>query len=86
MSFRPGARLASRPLHFFFVTDGSGSMATDGKVQAMNNAIREAIPHLREVATQNPFANLLVRALRSRPARPGTSSSRPRWTSFRGPT
>lgn len=63
VSFRPGARLAGRPLHFFFVTDGSGSMEVDGKIQALNNAIREAIPHLREVAAQNPFANVLVRSL-----------------------
>lgn len=63
MSFRPGARLSARPLHFFFVTDASGSMEVDGKIQSLNNAIREAIPHLREVAAQNPFANLLVRAL-----------------------
>ena len=63
MSFRPGARLSARPLHFFFVTDASGSMSVDGKIQSLNNAIREAIPHLREVAAQNPFANVLVRAL-----------------------
>jgi uncharacterized protein YegL len=50
-------------LHFFFVIDSSGSMAVDGKIQSLNNAIREALPHLREVAAQNPFANVLVRAL-----------------------
>ena len=44
MSFRPGARLASRPLHFIFLLDGSGSMAVDGKVDALNKAIREALP------------------------------------------
>ena len=55
--------MSARPLHFFFVTDASGSMAIDGKIQSLNNAIREAIPHLREVAAQNPFANVLVRAL-----------------------
>ncbi|MEJ7707562.1 MAG: VWA domain-containing protein [Nocardioidaceae bacterium] len=62
-SFRPGARLSARPLHFFFVIDTSGSMEVDGKIQSLNNAIREAIPHLREVTAQNPFANVLVRAL-----------------------
>lgn len=62
-SFRPGARLSGRPLHFIFVIDASGSMGVDGKIQSLNNAIREAIPHLREVAAQNPFANVLVRAL-----------------------
>ena len=35
--FRPGARLAGRPLHFIFLLDGSGSMATDGKIEALNH-------------------------------------------------
>jgi uncharacterized protein YegL len=38
-------------------------MAADGKIQALNNAIRETIPHLRDVAVDNPFAQMLVRAL-----------------------
>ncbi len=63
MSESPGGRLATRPLHFFFLVDCSGSMAGDGKIQALNNGIREAIPHLREVASENPFATMLVRSL-----------------------
>jgi uncharacterized protein YegL len=50
-------------LQFFWVADCSGSMAADGKIQALNNAIRETIPHLREVAADNPFAQMTVRAL-----------------------
>ena len=41
MSRRPGGELASRPLHFFWICDCSGSMQTDGKIQSLNNAIRE---------------------------------------------
>lgn len=63
MTFRPGARLARRPLHFVFLLDGSGSMATDGKLEALNDAIRGALPHLRDVADQNPFVEVLVRAV-----------------------
>jgi uncharacterized protein YegL len=63
MTFRPGARLARRPLHFIFVVDGSGSMDVDGKVEALNVAIEEALPHLAELADQNPFVELLVRAI-----------------------
>ncbi|MET0458149.1 MAG: hypothetical protein ABWZ91_13910 [Nocardioides sp.] len=63
MTERPGSRLAARPLHFFIVADCSGSMAADGKVQALNNAIRETLPHLVDVAGQNPHAELLVRAI-----------------------
>ena len=62
-SFRPGARLAARPLHFIFVLDGSGSMAVDGKIEALNDAIRGALPHLSALAEQNPFVDLLVRAI-----------------------
>jgi uncharacterized protein YegL len=60
---RPGRTLSRRPLHFFFVLDCSGSMAADGKIQALNNAIRETLPHLADVARQNPDSALLVRAL-----------------------
>ena len=62
MAESPGGALATRPLHFFWLADCSGSMAADGKIQALNNAIRETIPHLRDVAADNPFARMLVRA------------------------
>lgn len=64
MSKRPGGELATRPLHFIWIADCSGSMATDGKIQALNNAIREAIPHMQKVADENPNAQVLVRALK----------------------
>jgi uncharacterized protein YegL len=63
MTERPGSTLAARPLHFFIVADCSGSMAADGKMQALNNAIRETLPHLVDVANQNPHASLLVRSI-----------------------
>lgn len=63
MSKLPGGPLASRPLHFIWVADCSGSMSVDGKIQALNNAIREAIPHMQQVAGENPNAQVLVRAL-----------------------
>lgn len=60
---RPGGELASRPLHFFFLIDSSGSMNMNGKIGVLNQAIREAIPHMQEVADENPNAEVLVRAL-----------------------
>lgn len=63
MAKLPGGPLASRPLHFFWIADCSGSMSIDGKIQALNNAIREAIPHMRQVAAENPNAQVLVRAI-----------------------
>src|SRR5690349_25040288 len=64
MKRRPGGELATRPLHFIWILDASGSMAIDGKIQALNNAIREAIPHMQQVADDNPNTKVLVRALR----------------------
>jgi uncharacterized protein YegL len=61
---RPGGPLAKRPLHFIWIADCSGSMGYDGKIQILNTAIREAIPHMRKVADENPYAEVLVRALK----------------------
>ena len=63
MSDRPGALLGRRPLHFFVLADCSGSMASDGKMQALNHAIRETLPHLASVAALNPHAEVLVRVI-----------------------
>lgn len=60
---RPGGELAARPLDFFWICDRSGSMSVDGKIQSLNAAIRESLPHMREVAEQNPFARIRVRSL-----------------------
>ncbi len=59
----PGGPIANRPLHFIFIADCSSSMA-GRKIQALNQAIREAIPHMREVAHGNPNAEVLVRAIK----------------------
>jgi uncharacterized protein YegL len=39
-------------------------MGIDGKIQALNEAIREAIPHMQTVAGENPNAEVLVRAIK----------------------
>lgn len=64
MPTRPGGELAKRPLHFIWILDCSGSMQSDGKIQTLNLAIKEAIPHMRDVANNNPNADLLVRVLK----------------------
>src|SRR5437588_12987518 len=61
---RPAGELATRPLHFIWIADCSGSMAVDGKIQSLNTAIKEAIPHMQDVADENPNAQVLVRAVR----------------------
>ena len=40
---RPGGELASRPIHFFWVVDCSGSMSYDGKMEVVRTY---PVPHL----------------------------------------
>ena len=55
--------MSSRPLHFIWLVDCSGSMAYEGKIQALNNAVREAIPQMREAAGAQPQAQVFVRVV-----------------------
>ena len=60
----PGGEISKRELHFIWIVDCSGSMRDDGKIQALNYAIKEAIPHMQREAENNINANLLVSALK----------------------
>ena len=59
----PNVKLARRPLHFIYLCDCSGSMRGQ-KMQSLNQAIRQTLPAMAEVASDNPEAQLLVRAVR----------------------
>jgi uncharacterized protein YegL len=62
---KPGTfEIAARPMHFIWLVDCSGSMQVDGKIEQLNNAIKEAIPEMRSVEAENPFAKILVRAIK----------------------
>jgi uncharacterized protein YegL len=39
-------------------------MQSDGKIQSLNNAIKEAIPHMQQAADENPNAQVFVRAVK----------------------
>lgn len=54
---RPGGELATRPIHFFWVVDCSGSMYGE-KIGIVNNTIQECIPKMRSAAD-----NGLIRSL-----------------------
>ena len=60
----PGGEITKRELHFIWIVDCSGSMRDDGKIQSLNYAIREAIPHMQREAENNFQANLLISALK----------------------
>ncbi|OJV96069.1 MAG: tellurium resistance protein [Chloroflexi bacterium 54-19] len=59
----PGGKLASRQLHFIWIVDCSSSM-TGKKINMLNFAVREVIPSMKDVAKANPFAQVMVRALK----------------------
>lgn len=60
---RPGGELASRPLHFFWLVDCSGSMYGE-KIGTVNHAIQSTIPEMVDAAKDNPNAQLMVRTLK----------------------
>ena len=60
---RPGEELANRPLYFFWAVDCSGSMYGD-KIGAVNSAIQNCIPEMRDAAQENPNAQLLIQTLK----------------------
>lgn len=60
----PLGSVSRSQLHFFWLADCSGSMKAQGKIQALNNAIHECIPAVREANRSNPFADMMVRAIR----------------------
>ncbi|HNQ71519.1 VWA domain-containing protein [Mesotoga prima] len=61
MSFKREEQSA-RPLYLFLMCDSSGSMHGI-KINSLNTAIREAIPEMRRIAEENPFAGLFVRVV-----------------------
>lgn len=64
MKMRPGGELATRPLEFIWLADCSISMRNSGKIDALNEAIRRSIPHMQEVAYENPNAQVYIRAIK----------------------
>jgi uncharacterized protein YegL len=62
MPLNPG-QLANRPLHFIWICDCSGSMSVNGKIESLNNAIRDVIPLMRQEADRNPNAEVLIRVI-----------------------
>ena len=60
---RPGGELATRPLHFFWLVDCSGSMYGE-KIGTVNHAIQSTIPEMADAAKDNPNAQLMVRTLK----------------------
>lgn len=59
----PDALLCRRTLLFIYLCDCSGSMAAQGKMRALNQAIRQSLPLMERVAEASPEVQLLVQAI-----------------------
>ena len=63
MSNLPGGPLARRPLHFIWIVDCSSLM--DGKkIESLNFAIRNWSPVMKKAAAENPYADVMIRAVK----------------------
>lgn len=60
----PGGKISSRPLYFNWLCDCSGSMSINGKMDALNRAIKDTLPGLVKIARENPNAAVLMRAMK----------------------
>jgi uncharacterized protein YegL len=58
----PGGALARRQLRVIYVIDTSGSMRGD-KIQTVNYAMREMIPVIRAIASEQPNADITIQAM-----------------------
>lgn len=58
-----GPRLAAKPMHMFWLLDVSGSMAVDGKIESLNDAMAEAVEAVREAVKENPGVQVLARVI-----------------------
>ena len=59
----PGLNVSKRQLNFYYLLDASGSMTTNGRIQSLNQSVRQSIPGMLEAASSQPNAVLKVHAL-----------------------
>ena len=62
MSLLDSEAVARRTMHLFFMVDTSGSM-NGAKIGAVNDAIRNVLPIVREISDSNADAEIKVAAL-----------------------
>jgi uncharacterized protein YegL len=60
---RIGGAPVKRRARFYFILDVSGSMQHSGKIQTLNLAIRETVPHMVKLAAANPHLELFIKVL-----------------------
>ncbi len=59
----PGLEIAKRQLSFYYLLDISGSMTMNGRIQSLNQSVRQSIPGMVEAASSQPNAILNVHVI-----------------------
>jgi len=77
MALTDAVEMPRRTMVLFFVVDTSGSMGDKGKLGAVNTAIEEVIPSIKEISDENADAQIKIAALEF--------SSGARWITPNGP-
>jgi uncharacterized protein YegL len=60
----PGLEIAKRQLNFYYLLDTSGSMTMNGRIQALNQSVRQSIPGMTEAASSQPNAILKIHVIK----------------------
>jgi len=60
---RPGGDITKRTSKVIFLCDTSGSMEENGKIDELNNCLREAVPHIKKIGEETPNANIEISIL-----------------------
>lgn len=63
MTTAVGGAMPWRPLHFIWICDTSESMKNEGKIEALNQAIRSAIPKIHEEMKNYPKLRVQMTAI-----------------------
>lgn len=59
----PNLQIVKRRLNFYYILDVSGSMGANGRIQALNQSVRQSIPRMVEAAQSSPNAELMIHAI-----------------------
>lgn len=63
MSDHLGPKLSTKPMHMLWLLDVSGSMGKHGKIDALNQAMGDAVAAVKEAAAENPGVQVKVRVV-----------------------
>jgi uncharacterized protein YegL len=57
---RPGGQTSKRESKIIMLCDTSGSMLENGKIDELNNCLRESLPHIKKINDETPNAEIQI--------------------------